>query len=172
MWLLRRTAFAAGSAHQLRFDRRAAGTEPPCTLVAIDAARVPGCAQFAAPNIDRELRKLSAALEALRGGGVVVSGLWGSGGYGGAQPVLRLLLLALGAARAGVALRVVVPSAPATDRWFAGVLAELRARNQEPHALRQLLDEAPHTPKMLEVPAFASYAIRAMRGGAKRERPP
>ena len=169
---LRRTAFAAGSAHQLRFDRRAAGTEPPCTLVAIDAARVPGCAQFAAPNIDRELRKLSAALEALRGGGVVVSGLWGSGGYGGAQPVLRLLLLALGAARAGVALRVVVPSAPATDRWFAGVLAELRARNQEPHALRQLLDEAPQTPKMLEVPAFASYAIRAMRGGAKRERPP
>ena len=55
---------------------------------------------------------------------------------------------------------------------LAGVLAELRARNQEPDALRQLLDEAPQTPKMLEVPAFASYAIRGMRGGAKRERPP
>ena len=89
-------------------------------------------------------------------------------GFSGGQPVLRMLLQLLAAARAGVRLRLELPSDTA-PKWFAGVLAELRAHPPTAAALHALLcDELPQQRPRLaqDVPAYCSFLIKASRKAA------
>ena len=79
-----------------------------------------------------------------------------------------MLLQLLAAARAGVRLRLELPS-DAAPKWFAGVLAELRAHPPTAAALHALLcDELPQQRARLaqEVPAYSSFLIKALRKAA------
>ena len=81
---------------------------------------------------------------------------------------MRMLLQLLAAARAGVRLRLELPS-DAAPKWFAGVLAELRAHPPTAAALHALLcDELPQQRARLaqEVPAYSSFLIKALRKAA------
>lgn len=89
-------------------------------------------------------------------------------GFSGGQPVLRMLLQLLAAARAGVRLRLELPSDTA-PKWYAGVLAELRAHPPTAAALHALLcNELPQQRARLsqDVPAYASFFIKALRKAA------
>jgi hypothetical protein len=79
-----------------------------------------------------------------------------------------MLLQLLAAARAGVRLRLELPSDMA-PKWYAGVLAELRAHPPTAAALHALLcDELPQQRARLsqDVPAYASFVIKALRKAA------
>ena len=79
-----------------------------------------------------------------------------------------MLLQLLAAARAGVRLRLELPS-DAAPKWFAGVLAELRAHPPTAAALHALLcDELPQQRPRLaqDVPAYCSFLIKALRKAA------
>ena len=79
-----------------------------------------------------------------------------------------MLLQLLAAARAGVRLRLELPS-DAAPKWFAGVLAELRAHPPTAAALHALLcDELPQQRPRLaqDVPAYCSFLIKASRKAA------
>ena len=79
-----------------------------------------------------------------------------------------MLLQLLAAARAGVRLRLELPSDTA-PKWYAGVLAELRAHPPTAAALHALLcDELPQQRARLsqDVPAYASFFIKALRKAA------
>ena len=79
-----------------------------------------------------------------------------------------MLLQLLAASRAGVRMRLELPSDTA-PKWFAGVLAELRAHPPTEAALQALLcDELPQQRARMsqDVPAYASFVIKALRKAA------
>lgn len=105
------------------------------------------------------MRKLAVGFSALRrqalppsASPLVAASLWGSEGFGGGQPVARMLLLAAAASEAGVRLRLLLPRG-CEAKWFKGVLAELRAADARgthlppsPPALPQTRNISPRAP--------------------------
>ncbi|KAL1499132.1 hypothetical protein AB1Y20_013643 [Prymnesium parvum] len=169
----RRLNLCRGEAHQLTYS--GAADASPATLLFLDASRLPGGAQFAPPHVDAQLRKARAGLAALRAEGAAAAAAppWGCGGYAGAQPLLRVLLLLLAAAAEGVRLCLHLP--PPLRRWVGATLAELRARRPPRRALLALLHAAGGEGRerraerfACDLPAFASYVIRSLRE-AERE---
>ena len=201
---VRRHSETSGYAHTLRWLRPCAATaaarggddegvgEPAAaaatttTLVAIDAARQPGVAQFLPGNVHREVAKATIGLAALqrrhaaaasRAPGAAAAaalpavvecdGLWGCEGFSGGQPVLRLLLLLLGAAHARVTVRLTPPAGDAQLlKWLSGVMAEVRAARPPAAALQAVLcaESLQRRERMAgDVPAFSSFVIKSLR---------
>lgn len=190
----RRAAHVSGAGHQLRYGR-AAPAATPVTLVAIDAAAPPGLAQFEPPAVRADLAKALAGFRALRAAAEtsapnpaeepcvptppLATALWGCGGFRGAQPMLRFVLLLLAASLARVTLEVRVP--PGYDehlKWCASV----PPRRACPPSVgpESEITHAPHT-RALQVyrsarraasaPSERARAARAARhGGCAAER--
>ena len=148
----RHLAHCNGPPHELRFQRVASLNAPPITLLWLDASRKPGSAQFAPEHAGPELKRARRGLLALRAevdaNGCSAAtdvtdvpscsvGLWGCGGFAGAQPIFRTVLLLLAASAARVRLVVCLPraEAAAAHKWYAGVLSEIRSRGPTPKAL-------------------------------------
>jgi len=163
----------------------AAALSPPTstlTLVAIDAGSPPGLEQFDRASVLREVQKAAVgfaalALSAAPGSApvtaevppLVAAGLWGCGGFRGGQPLLRVVVLLLAAASAGVRLKLRLP--PGYEpKFFVGVLAEVRKRAPTVDALLAAvcLEGLPperRLPRLAtDVPGYGSHAIRTLRG--------
>eukprot|EP00966_Prymnesium_polylepis_P159988 3698108-Prymnesium_polylepis.1 len=164
-------ARCTGAPHELAFVGLAPPTAPPTTLLCLDASRTPGPAQFAAEHVQAELEKAATGFAVLRaevGAPRCVVGLWGCGGFSGAQPLFRTLLLfvAASATDATLVVRLSKAEAERNFKWFAGVLSELRARAPTPLALQAMLSSevACRSERLSrDVPAFASFVIKALR---------
>lgn len=99
---------------------------------------------------------------------LLTTGLWGCGGFRGGQPLLRMLILATAAALAGARLRLLLPPG-LEDKWFRGVLAELKARRPPITRVRALMcaERAQRQPRFAaDVPAFGSLLVRSLREDA------
>jgi len=95
--------------------------------------------------------------------------LWGCGGFRGAQPVLRLLILAVAARLTSLPIRLALEDGPDV-RWLRGVLAELASSRPTVSELLQLMacDAAERNPRFAaEAPAYASFVIKRLRAAAR-----
>lgn len=143
-------------------------------MLFLHSTRCPGGAQFEAAYLADELTRCCRGMHALRAHGVdgrlrIQSlGLWGAGGFSGAQPGLRLLLVWIAAHLADAQIQVALPcnSGDPDARYFRALLAEVHA--QPLTAVWALMTSevaAKNRRLWSEVPAFASFVIKTLRSG-------
>ena len=176
---VRRFALVEGPPHTMRFVGVAPPDVNPTTLLCLWATRRPGPEQFLPAHVASELRAAVIGLAALQdcdrllGSNLhCTAGLWGCGGFAGAQSVFRMLLLAAAAAITGVAITVCLPPSESSNslKWYLGVLAEVRRKQPTVESLVSLLssEEASRSNRLArEVPAYASFVVKRLRLGAE-----
>ena len=142
---------AAAPPGEAQFAPRIVEAEIATALVGLRALR------RCAPNTERTVAETGAEMNegtrdgldkaregdgdrsaAARTAPLLTTGLWGCGGFRGGQPLLRMLILSTAAALAGARLRLLLPPG-LEDKWFRGVLAELKARRPPITRVRALM---------------------------------